>query len=89
MKILIVSPFENTSTGRGDRYTRLENALIEKNHSVTFVTSNFDHGKKTHISSEKLFSRIGLKVIRVPGYYKNVGLKRILCHWVFAIKLWF
>jgi len=62
--------------------------LIEMNHSVTFVTSNFDHGKKTHIPSDQLLSTIGLKVFRVPGYHKNVGFKRLLCHWVFASKLW-
>lgn len=88
MKILIISPFENAATGRGDRNMRLEQTLRDRGHDVTFVTSDFDHARKGHIGRDKLADAPGLKVIRVPGYEKNVGAARILCHVTFALKLW-
>lgn len=89
MKILIVSPFENTATGRGDRNMRLEAELRSRGHNVTFITGDFDHARKSHISREDLAPRPGLKVLHLPGYQKNVGLARIWCHFVCALKLWF
>jgi len=88
MKILIVSPFENAATGRGDRNMRLEAELVARGHEVSLVTGDFDHARKTHISGSNLSGRPGLKVLRLPGYRKNVGLARMWCHVVFAVKLW-
>lgn len=89
MKILIVSPFENTATGRGDRNLRLEKELRCRGHDVTLLTGNFDHGKKSHIDAEKLPERDGLKVISMLGYRENVGAARIISHIVFSVRLWF
>lgn len=87
MKILIVSPFENNSTGRGDRNLRLADLLRRRGNEVTFVTSNFDHGLKSHIPQDKIKGQYGVKILKVPGYFSNVGFARILCHMVFALKL--
>ncbi len=89
MNVLIVSLFENGATGRGDRNLRLEAELRARGHNVTFVTGNFDHASKTHISKDALPGRPGLKVLHLPGYRKNVGLARMWCHLICALKLWF
>ncbi|MCK0070287.1 glycosyltransferase [Kordiimonas laminariae] len=88
MKILIISPFENHATGRGDRNTRLAKELSQRGHTVVTFTCNFDHSRKKHIPVDKLSSTSDLKVIRVPGYLQNVSFARILCHFTVAIKLW-
>lgn len=88
MKILLVSPFENQATGRGDRNMRLEAELRGRGHDVTFVTSDFDHARKAMISRSALASRSGLWVVHVPGYRDNVSLARMWTHFLFALKLW-
>lgn len=88
MKILIVSPFENSATGRGDRNLRLENELRGRGHDVTYVTGDFDHARKMHISKGKLPLRSGMKVLHLPSYQNNVGLARMWCHFILALKLW-
>lgn len=87
MKILLISPFENPMTGRGDRNIRLARALKAEGHDVTFVTSNFDHGKKKNFSKNDFSSYPNLKILSVPGYSSNVGIRRLLCHFVFSFKL--
>lgn len=88
MKILLVSPFENDATGRGDRNMRLEAELRARGHDVTFVTSDFDHAHKATISRDALPPRLGLWVIHLPGYKANVSLSRMCNHFIFALKLW-
>lgn len=88
MKILLVSPFENDATGRGDRNMRLEAELKSRGHDVVFVTGDFDHAHKAVISRDALPSRPGLWVIHLPGYRANVSLSRMWSHFVFALKLW-
>ena len=89
MKVLIVSPFENAATGRGDRNIRLERELIKRGHDVTFVTGNFDHAKKVSIPKNDLSQNTGHLVIHLPRYRSNVSLARMWCHLVFGFKLWF
>lgn len=89
MKILLISPFENDGTGRGDRNMRLEAELKTRGHQVTFVTGDFDHARKTAISREALPPRPGLWVLHLPKYRSNVSLSRVWSHFVFALKLWF
>lgn len=67
---------------------RLQATLSSRGHDVTVVTGDFDHSRKSHISKTKLVGS-GVKVLHVPGYSKNVGLPRLWCHLVFALKLWF
>lgn len=88
MKILIVSPFENSATGRGDRNLRLESELKSRGYDVTFLTSNFDHALKKHNEMDKARSHARLKVLKLPAYDKNVGFSRAWCHIVCAIKFW-
>jgi len=88
LNILLVSPFENSATGRGDRNMRLEAELKKRGHNVTFVTGDFDHARRSRISKEELTTSGELKVLRLPVYRKNVGIARVWCHIIFAMKLW-
>ena len=87
-KILLLSPFENEATGRGDRNLKLEDELVNRGFEVTFVTSNFDHSRKSAIKPDAFTVRAGLNIIKVPGYKKNVSLQRLLTHIVFSFKTW-
>lgn len=88
MKVLIISPFENQKTGRGDRNLRLRNLLLERGHDVTFLTSNFDHARKDFIQLTTEDNRNGTLFITVPAYHKNVSVLRQVSHVVFATKGW-
>lgn len=88
MKILLVSPFENDATGRGDRNMRLEAELRARGHDVAFVTGNFDHASKAKISRKALPPRPGLWVLHLPSYHINVSISRMWTHFIFALKLW-
>lgn len=68
---------------------RLEAELRARGHEVQFVTGTFDHAKKAQIDRDALPRAPGMTVLRLPSYQKNVGLARIWCHFVCAIKLWF
>lgn len=88
MNCLIVSPFENWSTGRGNRNTLLAEQLNQKGHKVEFFTTNFDHSKKQKIS-ETQSTPEGIKIttIDVLPYKTNLSLYRLLTHLFIAIKL--
>ncbi|MEL7199437.1 MAG: glycosyltransferase [Pseudomonadota bacterium] len=68
---------------------RLEAELRARGHDVTFVTGTFDHARKAQIDRDLLPHGKGITVLRLPSYQKNVGLARIWCHFVCAIKIWF
>ena len=68
---------------------RLEAELRSRGHHVTFVTGSFDHARKAQIGSDALRAGPNLTVLRLPSYQANVGLARMWCHFVCAIKLWF
>lgn len=84
--IYIVSPFENTHTGRGNRNIALLQALKEHDIAVKLISSDWDHGRKQKIASDTS-NRTDEILLKVPGYSKNLSFWRIITHWVFAIKL--
>lgn len=88
MRILIVSPFENKATGRGDRNIRLQQELVDRGHEVVFITGDFDHAQKKRLPENKLSESSNLRVLKLPRYKSNVSLARMWCHFVFAVKLW-
>ena len=88
MNCLIVSPFENWSTGRGNRNTLIAEELVAKGHLVEFFTTNFDHSKKQKIpTSLELVDGIKVTTINVPGYKKNISFLRLATHIYFAFRL--
>lgn len=83
MKILILSPFENSLTRRGNRNILIYNELRSRGHNVDYITCNFDHALKEHIEASRFDFE---KVIDVRGYQSNTSFKRLLTHFDFVIK---
>lgn len=56
---------------------------------TTIVTPNFDHGSKKYKSKSKFNNDSKLKIdfLSVISYNKNISIKRIVSHVIFAIKL--
>ena len=73
------------------RAINLSNALLKKGHSVTLLSSCFNHQHKT-FREKKLTLKVinkNFKVILINsiGYKNNLGLKRLLDHFILAFNL--
>jgi len=80
--ILIVSAFCNPNSDTNDRANNVYDAWIGEK---TIITTNFDHSSKTYRQNskgERLFTQID-----VPAYSKNISIKRLYSHVVFALRL--
>lgn len=84
--------------GKGSRLWRsglLSKYIFEKSDfNLSWIISSFDHYHKTNRSEQDLqkydndlFKNI--KMIKTPGYSKNVSIMRFVDHFVFACKLFF
>lgn len=81
-KILFVSVFGRTEGRSNDRINNLLH--YAPNENIDLITTNFSHSKKSYKGPNN-DSRITF--IKVPKYKRNLGLRRIISHWVFAFKL--
>lgn len=91
MKILIVAPYCSLPGESGfNRFLFLARHL-SKNHNVTLVTSQFQHGTKTHRMQPSDEKNLLFKLIYEPGYKKNVSLRRLWSHYIFLknFQKWF
>ncbi|MBU5294112.1 glycosyltransferase family 4 protein [Anaerosalibacter bizertensis] len=88
-KVWIVAPFSNIKmVGVRNRFQYLANRLHNEGMDVTLFTSDFRHGKKTHVSSDIVKEYpFKVKLIHEPGYEKNVSVKRALSHKRFGDNL--
>ena len=62
------------------RYGMLTKALSSRGHEVVWWTSSFSHAPKKHVvnhDSELIVDGVTIKLIKGPGYEKNVSLQRI------------
>ena len=90
MTVWIVNPFDNLPVEgyRPQRYWLMAEAFARAGHTVTYWTQSWSHAKKAERRLIKaLPSSFALKFVPVPGYRKNICLKRIWSHWRFA-KRW-
>ena len=88
-RILLVAPFTLLPGEEGDNRFRYIAELLASQHDVTFVTSSFNHPKKTHRDKAESFGPLPyqLELLEEPGYQRNIGLKRILSHRTFVKNL--
>lgn len=94
MHIWLVTVGEPLPTDEGNvrlhRCGILAGLLAEKEHDVTWWTSTFDHFNRTQRYREdttvSLADNYRLRVLRGPGYKRNISLKRIWDHYVIARK---
>ena len=97
MNVWIVNPFDNLPVEgyRPQRYWLMSEAFARAGHRVTYWTQNWSHARKAERrltdgrTLEELSASLPffLKFVRVPGYRRNICLKRIWSHWRFA-KNW-
>lgn len=87
MRIWIVNPFDQLpgEGNREGRYWALASELARGGHSVTWWTSGFNHFRKA-IRRDPPHEGLTfiIRLIDVPAYERNVSLKRLLNHKLFA-----
>lgn len=76
------------------RGINLSNSLEKKNFKVTLISTNFNHTyKKLRFKNVNKFKLIKVKknldivLINSPGYKKNIGISRIIDHFILAFNL--
>lgn len=79
--IIFVSLFGDINFNSNSRLTNIYNSFYDFNRTV--ITSDFDHSTKEY----KKGCMDNVKFIHVPSYKKNISIKRLYSHIVFAIKL--
>ena len=91
MKIWIINPFDNLPEEgvRPQRYWLMAEAFAKAGHEVTLWTQDWSHAKKARRvlaapSAGAPRPAFALKSVPVPGYGRNICLKRIWSHWRFA-----
>ena len=95
LKIIIFQTAEpliiDNDNARPMRAMNLANALIERGHFITLISTDFYHQKKIHRfnrDSKFIVSRnFNLILIKSIGYVHHIGLQRIFDHIQLAYKL--
>ena len=84
LSILIISVFGKVREESNDRVNNLYDFSPFKKKKI--VTTDFSH----HNKAKRLGHDIrNVDYLSVPQYSKNLTVKRLLSHWIFAIKLYF
>ena len=91
MNIWIINPFDNLPVEgyRPQRYWLMSEAFARAGHDVTFWTQSWSHARKrarelAALGEGEHGRPFALELVPVPGYAKNICLKRIWSHWRFA-----
>ena len=89
----MINPFDPLPIDIGFRPIRfglLANELLRRGHTVTWLSSDFNHISKEYRRADLLDSLpAGLKVIllHTNRYYKNVSFSRLINHWQYCKQL--
>ena len=87
MKIFIVANFTSIGNEPGNcRFCYLAD-MLSKKHEVTLLTSSFCHSKKTQRPNTKWHKKYAIKLIREPGYKKNISIRRFISHILWGINV--
>ena len=90
MKVWIQTPFDNLPCEgfRRQRYWLMAQAFAAAGHDVTYFTTDFNHGtKRRRVASSGPLDGVDVRLVATPRYFKNVSLRRILSHVVYARRL--
>lgn len=82
--ILIISVFGRVKEESNDRVNNLYDFSPFERKKI--VTTDFSHHNKAKRIGKDIRS---VDYLKVPTYSKNLSIRRILSHWVFAVKLFF
>lgn len=80
---ILISAFSNINVGSNSRTLAIYNHIDGEK---TVITTDFNHGRKLYYEPEEM-SHPDQIILHVPAYKKNLSLKRILSHIVFARKV--
>lgn len=85
-KLLVISNFTRLPWEKGNsRFIYLIDLIDKNKFDVELITSHFFHGeKRKHQDLSKQIKDYKITLIDEPGYKKNVSLKRIFSHFIFA-----
>ena len=87
MVVWIQNPFDNLPDEgfRKMRYSLMADAFVRAGHDVVVWTSDFSHATKRRrrLSGEGQ-DRVGVRLVKTPGYFRNVSLRRVMSHLVYA-----
>lgn len=83
MKVVVISLFGYSSSGR---IKKIINNVFA-NDSTKIITSDFNHGEKKYYSLTEKLKEENVTRLHVPSYKKNLSIKRIWSHCIFARKL--
>ncbi len=88
MDIVILADFcgEFITDDINMRFQYLANLLCKEN-TVELITSDFNHGKKTHFGSQIRTYEYKVTMLHETGYPKNICLKRFYSHYIWARNL--
>lgn len=86
MTVWIVNPFDNLPVEgfRPQRYWLMSEAFAAAGHNVTLWTQDWSHAAKSRRRTSPSDGLFSIKYVHVPGYNRNISLKRIWSHWRFA-----
>ena len=86
MTVWIINPFDNLPVEgyRPQRYWLMAEAFSAAGHDVTLWTQDWSHANKARRKVKSSAAPFPLKYIHVPGYSRNICIRRILSHWRFA-----
>ena len=90
MNVWIQTPFDNLPCEgfRKQRYWLMAQAFVAAGHSVTYFTTDFNHGtKRRRAAVSGMMDCIDVRLVPTPRYSKNVSLGRIFSHVVYARRL--
>ena len=85
--LLITNYWHFEEEKASSRYFTLANMIVESGLKLEIITSTFYHATKSQRDFDAQFLNsfpYKVTLINEPGYYKNVSLKRIISHRVFA-----
>jgi glycosyltransferase involved in cell wall biosynthesis len=90
MNVMIVAEFLDdiqNPAAYNSRFLEVADLLAAQGHEVQFVTTDFIHSAKRHVSGVTSFQGHKLTALHEPGYRKNIGPGRFLSHYVLSKRL--
>ena len=87
MVVWIQNPFDNLPDEgfRKMRYALMSEAFLRAGHEVVRWTSDFSHAMKRRRALDgAAASREGVRLVKTPPYFRNVSLRRVASHVVYA-----
>lgn len=89
-KIKIITNFSEMPSGlSNDRFNNIANMLNSDDYDIELITSSFSHVQKNQKeNNSNFFGKYKFTTLHEPSYSKNISLKRLYSHHVFAENLY-